>query len=104
MGLRMSFRRHSDKPDAVTQQIVDELRALHFSVVHIGRPCDLLVRRAMWPVNMWVLIEVKRPANKKGEPKLDKRQKAQAEFCEEYGVPYVTSTEQALEYLMRVDA
>lgn len=99
----MSFRRHSDKPDAVTQQIVDELRALHFSVEHIGRPADIVVRRATWKPNLWVMLEVKRPRNKRGDPRLDKRQKAQAEFCEEYGVPYVTSTEQALEFLMRVD-
>jgi hypothetical protein len=95
----MSYRNHFDKPDKVTQQIVDELRALHFSVEFVGRPVDLLVRKAAWPPNRWAMIEVKRPANKKGEPKLDKRQKDQAEFCAEYGVPYVTNTLQAIEYL-----
>jgi hypothetical protein len=98
----LSFRRHSDKPDKVTQQIVDELRALHFSVEFVGRPVDLLIRKPSWPVNRWAMLEVKRPANKKMEPRLDKRQKAQAEFCEEYGVPYVTNTLQAIEYLARL--
>lgn len=92
----MSFRRHSEKPDAPTQKIVDELRALHFDVEHIGRPVDLLVRAPGWPMNTWKLLEVKRSANKRGEPKLDRRQKAQAEFCALHCVPYVTNTEQAL--------
>lgn len=95
----MSFRRHNDKPDVPTQQIVDELRALHFDVEHIGRPVDLLVRAPGWPMNTWMLMEVKRPANKKGSPRLDKRQKEQAAFCAEHAVPYVTTTEQALSYL-----
>lgn len=98
----MSYRRHTDKPDKVTQQIVDELRALHFDVEHVGRPCDLLVRRPAWPYNLWTLIEVKRPANKKGDPRLDKRQKEQAQFVLQHGVPYVTNTQQALDYLMRI--
>jgi hypothetical protein len=92
----MSYYRHSDKPDAPTQRIVDELRALHFDVQLIGQPVDLLVRAPGWPMNTWMLLEVKRPANKRGTPRLDKRQKAQAEFCARHQVPYVTSTEQAL--------
>ena len=95
----MSYRRHNDKPDQVTQRIVDELRALHFDALYIGRPVDLAVRAPGWPMNTWMLVEVKRPANKKGSPRLDKRQKEQAAFCAEHGVPYITSTEQALEYL-----
>lgn len=95
----MSFRRHSEKPDAPTQKIVDELRALHFDVECIGRPVDLLVRAPGWPMNTWMLLEVKRPANKRNDPRLDKRQKAQAEFCSRHCVPYVTSTEQALDAL-----
>lgn len=95
----MSFRRRSDKPDAPTQKIVDELRALHFDVECIGRPVDLLVHAPGWPMNRWALLEVKRPANKKGSPRLDKRQKEQAEFCALHCVPYVTNTEQALEAL-----
>jgi hypothetical protein len=92
----VSFRRHSDKPDAPAQKIIDELLALHFEVEHIGRPVDLLVRAPGWPMNRWMLLEVKRPANKRNDPRLDKRQKAQAEFCALQGVPYVTNTEQAL--------
>src|SRR5690606_42043801 len=96
MGLRMSFRRHSDKPDAVTQQIVDELRALHFSVEHIGRPWDLLVRRATWPVAKGAGIGVGRPANKQGDPELDKPREAPAGLGEEYGGPDATRPGPAL--------
>lgn len=95
----MSFRRHSEKPDAPTQKIVDELRSMCFDVIHVGRPVDLLVRAPNWPENTWKLVEVKRPANKAGSPRLDKRQKEQAEFCAVHGVPYVTSTQQLLESL-----
>lgn len=95
-GGAVSYKRRADKPDAPTQRIVDELRALHFEVHHVGRPVDLLVRAPTWPPNTWKLLEVKRPANKRNDPRLDKRQKAQAEFCERHQVPYVTSTEQAL--------
>lgn len=95
----MSFKRRSDKPDAPTQKIVDELRALHFDVEPIGRPVDLLVHAPGWPINTWRLLEVKRSANKRNDPRLDKRQQAQAEFCALHCVPYVTNTEQALEAL-----
>lgn len=95
----MGYKRRHDKPDAPTQQIVDELRALHFDVELIGQPVDLLVHAPGWEPNTWMLIEVKRPANKRGSPRLDKRQREQQAFCVRHGVPYVTSTEQALEYL-----
>lgn len=92
----MSFKRRSDKPDAPTQKIVDEMRALGFVVEHIGRPVDLAVSHASWLPNTWRMVEVKRPANKKGSPRLDKRQKEQAAFVATHGIPYVTSTEQLL--------
>lgn len=95
----MSFKRHSEKPDAPTQKIVDEMRALGFVVEHIGRPVDLAISHPSWLPNTWRLVEVKRPANKRGSPRLDKRQKAQAAFVAAHGIPYVTSTKQLIEAL-----
>lgn len=93
----MSFRYQRSKPDASTQQIVDELRALHYEVIFLGRPCDLLVRHVSWPLNVWVMGEVKTP--KKGKLKLRKDQMVQQEFCSTHGVPYWTGGLSALTWL-----
>lgn len=92
----MSWNRHAKRADKSTQKIVDELRALHYVVVHVGRPVDLLVRHPRWPVNTWQLLECKSHKLKSGAPVLDKRQQEQQEFCAEHGVPYVTTSLEAL--------
>jgi hypothetical protein len=92
----MSFNRYAKRPDAVTAQIADELRALGFSVTYLHLPVDLAVHHAKWGENNFKFLECKSRKKKSGEVVLDKRQKDQAEFCELHGVPYVTSTFEAL--------
>lgn len=93
----MSFNRYAKRADKATQQIVDELRALGYSVVYLGLPVDLAVTHTRWELNEWRLLEVKSARKKKtGDVVLDKRQQAQADFCAEHGVPYVTTTREAL--------
>lgn len=99
----MAFNRMFKRPDKVTQQIVDELRALGFSVTHIGLPVDLAVHHPKWGSNVFKFLEVKsRRKARSGDVALDKRQEKQKEFCEEHGVPYVTNTIEALRELGEV--
>ena len=92
----MSLRRYARKADTATQQIVDELRALHFTVEHLGQPIDLAVRHSAWPPGMFLFVEVKSSRKKNGDVKLDARQTKQHEFCEAHGVLYATCTEDVL--------
>jgi len=93
----VSFRRPQlSKPDKVTQQIVDELRALGFTVMFLGRPVDLMVTHEKWGFNTWKLLEVKSKKKANGDVHLDPRQKKQREFCKQHNVPYITSTREAL--------
>lgn len=94
----MSFKRPQlSKPDKSTQTIVDELRALGYTVLHIGRPTDLLVTHTgKWAPNTWCFLECKSRKDAKGDVVLDKRQIEQAEFCSTHHVPYVTDTFEAL--------
>lgn len=92
----MGFNRYARRADNSTQQIVDELRALGFTVEHIGKPTDLLVTHTKWGVNVWKLLECKSRKKKSGAIVLDKRQKVQRDFCERHGVPYVTDSFEAL--------
>lgn len=92
----MSFNRYAKRPDSVTESIVRDLRALGFVVTFIGLPVDLLVTHAKWGENCFKLLEVKSSKKKSGEVVLDKRQQDQKEFCSKHGVPYVTSTFEAL--------
>lgn len=95
----MGFKRQLSKPDATTQKIVDELRAIGFDVIYVNQPVDLLVTHPTWSPNTWRLLEVKSHRLKNGEAKLDKRQQAQRDFCELHSVPYVTDSFEALKYL-----
>lgn len=93
----MSYKRPQfSKPDATTQQIVDELRALGFTVEYLGRPVDLLVTHKKWGRNIFKLLECKSRKDAKGNVVLDKRQKEQQVFCFEHSVPYVTDSFEAL--------
>jgi hypothetical protein len=92
----MSFNRYAKRPDAITESIVRDLRALGFVVTFIGLPVDLLVRHPKWGANCFKLLEVKSNKKKSGAVVLDKRQQDQKEFCATHGVPYATSTFEAL--------
>lgn len=96
----MGWNRYARKADATTQQIVDELRAVGYVVYHIGRPVDLSVRHPTWPLNIWMKLECKSRKKSNGDAALDKRQKEQKAFCAEHGVPYVTTGEEAIRYLI----
>jgi hypothetical protein len=91
----MSWKYRKDKPDKTTESIVSELRARGYTVEHIGRPTDLLVRHQSWPKNIFRMLECKSRKKKNGEVVLDKRQKEQQEFCRVHGVPYVTDAFEA---------
>lgn len=96
----MSFKRPQiHRCDASTQQIVDEPRALHYTVIHVGRPTDLLVRHPSWPINSWRLLECKTPKGKKRVLKLRKDQQEQQDFCADHFVPYVLDGLSAVTYL-----
>jgi hypothetical protein len=92
----VGFNRYAKRADTTTQQIVDELRALGFHVEHIGLPVDLAVHHPKWGKNTWKFLEVKSRKKASGEVVLDKRQQKQADFCKDYGVPYVCDTFEAL--------
>src|SRR5690606_2904144 len=93
----VSFRRPQlSKPDKVTQQIVDELRGLGFTVMFLGWPVDLMVTHEKWGFNTWKLLEVKSKKKANGDVHLDPRQKKQRQFCKQHSVPYITSTREAL--------
>jgi hypothetical protein len=93
---RVSFNRYAKRADKTTQQIVDELRALGFHVEHLGLPIDLAIHHPKWGKNTWKFLECKSRKLKSGAVVLDKRQQKQADFCEQFGVPYVTTTFEAL--------
>jgi hypothetical protein len=93
-------QRYAARADTATQAIVDELRALGYSVTFLGLPVDLAVHHPKWGANEFKLLEVKSTRLKKsGDIKHDKRRVAQAAFCETHGVPYVTNTIEALQAL-----
>lgn len=95
----MSFNRYARKADKSTQQIVDELRALGYTVEYVGKPVDLLVSHATWPLNTWKLIECKTPKGKAGVLKLRADQQKQQDFCAQHGVHYALDGLSAVRYL-----
>jgi hypothetical protein len=92
----VSLNRFAKRADKSTQKIVDELRAVGFTVIYLNKPTDLLVTKAAWGPNIWKLLECKSKKKKNGDVVLDKRQTEQRDFCAEHGVPYVTDTFEAL--------
>jgi predicted Holliday junction resolvase-like endonuclease len=99
----MSINRFAKRADKATQTIVDELRALGYSVTYLGLPVDLAVHKAAWGGNAFKFLEVKSARRKRtGDVALDKRQTKQREFCEAHGVPYVTNTIEALQAMGEV--
>lgn len=87
--------RYARKVDTTQAEIVEALRKAGWMVWIIEEPCDLLCYRN----GVWKTVECKTPANKRGDPRLDKRQKAQNVFCTVTGTPRVTSAEAALRAL-----
>lgn len=97
----MSFRFQRSRPDASTQQIVDELRALGYTVEYHGK-ADLLVTHPSWPLNTWRKLECKSPKGKNGTLRLRTDQQEQQDYCAQHGIPYVLDGLQALTYLRQV--
>jgi hypothetical protein len=83
----VKFRGHNAKRDANEPQIVRDLQKVGAKVWRLSQPCDLLVRFAF----RLYLIEVTNPENK-----YRKREEDQLEFLQEWGVPIVTNSEEAL--------
>ena len=87
--------RYARKTDTTQDAIVTAIRAAGWHVWLIGIPCDALCFKN----GVFRALEFKTPRNKRGDPRLDKRQAAQAEFCALTGTPYVTTPQAALEAL-----
>ena len=92
---RPQYARH--RVDLSQAAIIEALEKAGWEVFrHL--PVDLLCRRRR--DGKLALIEAKtRRAKKSNQVLLDKRQRAQAEFCERTGTPYVTTAEEALRAL-----
>lgn len=83
------------KTDSTQRDIAKGLRACGYEVHEIKEPVDLLVGREGWG-NVWMPLECK-PLVGKRNPKARIRsdQPEQNDFCERFGIPRVTSFEQA---------
>jgi len=88
--------RRAAKADTATQPLVEDLRKLGFTVVHLGQPIDIAIRQPSWPPGMFLFVEVKSGRKKNGEVKLDPRQERQKAFCRDHGVIYATQTEDVI--------
>lgn len=80
------------KVDMTQAAIVSALRKAGWQVWVIEEPCDLLCFRA----GVWKTLECKSPANKRGDPRVDKRQVKQNEFLAMTKTPRATSPESAI--------
>jgi hypothetical protein len=83
----MKYRGHDAKRDANEKTIVNDLVKVGAKVFRLTQPCDLLVRFRY----QIFLIEVSNP-----EYPNRKRKKEQMEFFKEFGVPIVTTSDEAL--------
>lgn len=92
----MSFLRYAKRNDTTQAAIVEAIRKAGWACYVIGFPVDLLCYRDDRGVR---LLECKSPKNKRGEPRLDKRQGQQRAFVELTRTPYVTTPEEALRAL-----
>jgi hypothetical protein len=82
----VSLARHAKRRDDNEAQIIRDLRKVGAVVEQIDKP-DLIVRFAF----RTYLMEVSNPGNK-----YRKREKAQLEFLEAFGIPVVTTSDEAL--------
>ena len=83
----MSLARFAKKRDANEAQIVADLERIGAKVAKLDRPCDLLVR---FRYELF-LLEIGNPENK-----YRKREEAQSSFLEEWQVPIVRTSDEAL--------
>ncbi len=86
--------RFARRTDTTQTAIVTALRAAGWLVYVIEEPCDLLVYNPA--TDVWRTLEAKTPRNKRGDPRIDKRQVKQNEFLAATNTPRVTSPEAAL--------
>ncbi len=99
----MSLPRYAARVDSTRSAIVKAVREAGWNVTQLKWPVDLLCDKKRNGLTVIRLLECKPPANKANKPRLDKRQKAQAEFCERLQVPYVVTAEQALRALGEIE-
>jgi hypothetical protein len=85
-GQDLSLARHAKRRDENEAGIIRDLRKVGAIVEQLDKP-DLIVRFAF----RTYLMEVSNPANK-----YRKREKDQLEFLETFGIPIVTSSDEAL--------
>lgn len=83
----VKYRGHNAKRDANEPTIVKDLLKVGAKVKRLNQPCDLLVRFRY----QLFLIEVSNP-----EYPNRQRDKEQLEFFEEFGVPIVWTSDEAL--------
>jgi hypothetical protein len=92
----LSRNRYAKRTDNTQAAIVEAIRAAGWGCWVIGWPCDLLCHR---PDKGFRTLECKSPRNRRGDPRLDKRQAQQRAFVELTATPYVTTPEEALRAL-----
>jgi hypothetical protein len=83
----VKYRGHDAKRDANEKEIVKDLKKVGAKVKRLNQPCDLLVSFRF----RLFLIEVSNP-----EYPNRQRDEDQLEFFEEFGVPIVTTSDEAL--------
>lgn len=88
--------RRAAKRDSSETEIVAAIEKAGWQVFR-SLPADLLCFKA----GVWKVLEAKSPRNQKGDPRHDKRQKAQAEFLSLTSTPVVVTPQQALDALER---
>lgn len=88
----MSHKYIVHRIDDTQKAIVAVLEATGWQVF-TRLPCDLLLYRG----GVWKTLECKTAKNKSNDPKLDKRQKKQAEFLAATNTPIAVTPQQALE-------
>lgn len=92
----MSLARRAKKRDTSEPAIIQAIEAVGFEVWILDRPCDLAVRKAVWPPGIFQLLEVKTPYGKKQKARQDPRQEEQIEFLARTRTPVVTTPLEAL--------
>lgn len=97
-GRDMAFMRRAAKIDTAQPDIVAGLERWGYSVVKLGFPVDLAVRKDSWSPGMFQLMEVK-TASSTGRIPVKKRQSAQRAFLADFNVPVVTTLDGALSVL-----
>lgn len=97
--------RWAAKKDAKQTEIVNVLRSFGYLVdirSEYGKP-DLSVRKPGWPESVCVQMETKTPNRKDGSyvptASESKRRKKQQEHCVAFGVPYIKTAQEAMDWI-----